>query len=304
MLSDLSRVSRLRYTIKELNINVKNYYQLAKPGIIYGNALTAIGGFLLASKGHVRPSLFFGMLAGTCLVIGSACVYNNYLDRSIDTKMARTKKRALVTGLISGRNALIYATFLGIVGFSLLIALTNVLTVLIGLIGFIFYVVIYGIGKRKSVHGTIIGTIPGAAPIVAGYCAVTGRLDLGAAILFFIMVFWQMPHFYGIALARLEDYTAAGIPLLPVKRGAEVTKRQMMLYIFGFILSTTALSFFGYTGYIFAIIMGLMGLYWLIRGAKEYNKFSNELWGRKMFLRSLVALLLFSFLLSISVVLP
>lgn len=285
-------------------INVKGYYQLTKPGIIYGNALTAIGGFLLAARGHVQPSVFFGMLAGTCLVIGSACVFNNYLDRSIDHKMARTKKRALVTGIISGRNALIYATLLGLVGFALLVGLTNILTVIIGLIGFIFYVVIYGIGKRKSVHGTIIGTIPGAAPIVAGYCAVTGRLDLGALILFFIMVFWQMPHFYGIALARLEDYTAAGIPLLPVKRGAEVTKRQMLVYIVGFILSTTALTLYGYTGYIFAAVMALMGLYWLIRGVREYNKFTNEIWGRKMFLRSLVALLLFSFMLSINVVLP
>jgi protoheme IX farnesyltransferase len=259
---------------------------------------------LLAAKGHVAPLLFFGMLAGTCLVIASACVFNNYIDRSIDHKMARTKKRALVTGFISGRNALIYATILGIIGFTLLITLTNILTVVIGLIGFVFYVVIYGLGKRKSVHGTIIGTIPGAAPIVAGYCAVTGRIDLGAAILFFIMVFWQMPHFYGIALARLEDYTAAGIPLLPVKRGAEVTKRQMLFYIVGFIISTSALSIFGYTGYVFAIAMAGMGIYWLLRGVKEYHQYPDEKWGRKMFLRSLVALLLFSFLLSLSVVLP
>lgn len=294
----------MQFIAKELKISVKGYYQLTKPGIIYGNALTAIGGFLLAAQGHVQPPLFFGMLVGTCLVIGSACVFNNYLDRSIDTKMARTKKRALVTGLISGRNALIYAAILGLVGFTLLITLTNILTVIIGLIGFIFYVVIYGIGKRKSVHGTIIGTIPGAAPVVAGYCAVTGRFDLGAAILFFIMVFWQMPHFYGIALARLEDYKAAGIPLLPVKRGTEVTKRQMLFYIVGFILSTTALTVFGFTGYVFAIAMGIMGLYWLIRGSLEYNKFSNEIWGRKMFLRSLVALLLFSLMLGLSVVLP
>ena len=290
--------------MKELNISVKNYYQLTKPGIIYGNALTAIGGFLLAAKGHVQPSLFFGMLAGTCLVIASACVFNNFIDRSIDIKMARTKKRALVTGLISGRIALIYATTLGVVGFILLITLTNILTVLIGLIGFIFYVVVYGIGKRKSVHGTIIGTIPGAAPIVAGYCAVTGRFDLGAAILFFIMVFWQMPHFYGIALARLKDYRAAGIPLLPVKRGAEVTKRQMLFYVVGFILSTTALTISGYSGYTFAIVMGLMGLYWLVRGTMEYRKYTDEIWGKKMFLRSLATLLLFSFMLSISVVLP
>ena len=283
---------------------VKDYYQLTKPGIIYGNALTAIGGFLLAAKGHVQPLLFFGMLVGTCLVIASACVFNNYIDRSIDHKMVRTKRRALVTGLISGRSAIIYASILGIIGFLLLVTLTNALTVLIGLIGFIFYVVIYGIGKRKSVYGTIVGTIPGAAPIVAGYCAVTGRFDLGAAILFFIMVFWQMPHFYGIALARLADYSAAGIPLLPVKRGAEVTKKQMMFYIFGFIISTTALSIFGYTGYVFAVIMAIMGLYWLLRGIMEYRKYSDEIWGRKMFLRSLVSLLLFSFMLSLSVVLP
>jgi len=198
---------------------LKAYYRLTKPGIIYGNLLTAAAGFLFASKWHIVPGLFAATLAGTSLVIAAACVYNNYIDRNIDKRMARTKKRALVQGTISGKHALIFATMLGVLGFALLLAYTNTLVTVIGVIAFIDYVVLYGISKRRSVYGTIVGSISGAAPIVAGYVAVTNQFDLGALLLFFILVYWQMPHFYGIAMYRFDDYKAAGIPVLPVQKG-------------------------------------------------------------------------------------
>jgi protoheme IX farnesyltransferase len=144
---------------------IRAYYELVKPGIVYSNALTAAAGFLFAARGSVDFGIFVTLIAGTSLIISSACVFNNYIDRGIDSKMARTKNRAIASGKISGRNALIYAAALGFLGFVLLTK-TNVLTLFIGVGAFIGYVVLYGITKRKSVHGTLVGTFPGAASLL------------------------------------------------------------------------------------------------------------------------------------------
>jgi protoheme IX farnesyltransferase len=197
---------------------LRECYLLTKPGIIYGNALTAAGGFLLASKWHIDFKLFAATIIGTCLVIASACVINNYIDRGIDKKMKRTKGRATVTGKVSGRWAIAYGVVLGILGFSMLILFTSALVALIGLVAYVDYIALYGVSKRVSVHGTLVGSIAGASPPVAGYCAVTGHFDGGALIIFLIMVCWQMVHFYAIAIRRSSDYKAAGIPVLPLGR--------------------------------------------------------------------------------------
>lgn len=281
----------------------KTYYQLAKPGIVYGNALAAIGGFLLASHGHVDLGLFLAMLLGVSLVMASGCVYNNYIDRGIDKLMSRTDKRVLVTGTVSARSALVYATILGLVGICLLL-LTNILTALLGLIGFIAYVVLYGIGKRRTVHGTLIGSISGAIPPVIGYCAVSGRIDGAALLLFVILVFWQMPHFYAIATYRRKDYVAAGLPVLPVKLGMRVTKVQILVYIVGFVAACTLLTVLGYTGYAYLITMLLVGLYWLSLALPGFKTHDDDRWARKVFGGSLVVLLVFSFMISIDAFLP
>src|SRR4051812_28720954 len=114
---------------------------MTKPGIVRGNLVTLTAAYLLASKGHFVLGTFVAVFVGTALIIASACVVNNYIDRSIDEKMERTKKRALVVGTISARSALIYATVLGIIGFASLILYTNVLTTITGLIAYIFYVI-------------------------------------------------------------------------------------------------------------------------------------------------------------------
>jgi len=243
--------------------------------------------------------LFAAMLTGSSLVIASGCVFNNYLDREIDAHMARTKKRALVSGRVSARNAIIYATLLGLVGFTVLATYTNRLTVAIGLVGIVFYVIVYGFAKRHSVHGTLVGTISGATPPVAGYCAVTGRLDLGAVLLFLILVFWQMPHFYAIAMYRAKDYAAAKLPVLPVVKGEQITKIQMLVYVIGFMLATALLTGFGYTGYVFLAVMTLIGLIWLKSSLQGFTAPDSNLWARKMFKFSLVALVVFCLMISV-----
>jgi protoheme IX farnesyltransferase len=278
----------------------KAYYQLAKPGIIYGNAITAIGGFFLASRGHVDLGLFVAMLVGLCLVIASGCVFNNYIDRDIDHRMARTKKRALVMGDISARNALVYATILGLLGAVILGLFTNLLTLILALLGFFFYVVVYSmIWKRRSVHGTVVGSISGAIPPVVGYCAVTNNFDVVAVILFLILVCWQMPHFYAIATYRQKEYAEADIPVLPVAKGIRTTKLQIVVYITVFIIAAMALAIYGRTGVIYVLVMATLSLAWLRLALQGFKTRDDTKWARKVFLFSLLLITAFSAVISL-----
>jgi len=279
---------------------IKTYYSLTKPGVLYGNALTAAAGFLLASKGQVDLWLFVALCIGSTLIIASACVLNNYLDQDIDSKMARTKKRALVQGEIKGQNAVIFSIILGIVGVAILLAWTNLLVVFIGIGGFIVYVVLYGmLSKRLSIHGTLVGSVSGAAPILAGYCAVTGSVDLGAILVFSILFLWQMPEFYSIAVYRQKEYAAAGVPVMSVVKGIKSTKIQIFIYTVLFVVSTLLLSVFRYTGVVYLVIMAVLGVYWILLGAKGLRARDSDAWARKMFKFSLIILLVFCGLISV-----
>lgn len=267
-----------------------NYYLLTKPGIILGNLVTVAAGFLLASKGVLHLGLFTETLLGLAFIMASACVLNNYIDRPIDRKMERTKNRALVTGAISGRNALLLAFFLGILGAGILLYYTNLLTVCIAALGFFVYVVPYSLWKGHTIYGTAIGSIAGAVPPVVGYCAVSNRFDAGALILFMMMVLWQMPHFFAIALSHLDDYEKANIPVLPLIKGVWRTKIHMILYILAFIPIALLLTFFGYTGYLYVIVTLAISLMWLRISVSGFKTTDNKLWGHRMFVWSLVTI--------------
>lgn len=283
---------------------IKTYYLLTKPGIVYSNALTAIAGFFLAEKGVFDLWLFLPMLFGIAFVIASACVFNNYIDRTIDGKMKRTQKRALVNKTIPEFHAIVFACVLGLFGFFLLICFTNILTTEIAFIGFIFYVIVYGIGKRKTVHGTVIGSISGAVPPVVGYCAVTNNFDLAALLLFLILVIWQMPHFYAIAIFRKEDYAAASIPVLSVKKGLFHTKIQMLIYAILFIIVSDVLTIFRYTGYTYLIVMTIIGIWWIVLIVNSLKAIDEIKFARKTFFFSLSIITIFSFLLILNAWLP
>lgn len=218
--------------------------------------------------------------------------------------MERTKNRALVQKTILGRNAIIYAIFLGLVGFIFLALFTNLLTVFLAFIGFFFYVVVYGIGKRRSIYGTLIGSISGAVPPVVGYCAVSNRFDMGAFILFMILVFWQMPHFYSIALYRLKDYAAASIPVFPLKKGIYCTKVHMLCYVIAFIISASMLFLFGYTGYIYLTVIMILGFVWLLFAIKGFWVTDTTRWARKMFIFSLVIIVVICLMIAVDIVRP
>jgi protoheme IX farnesyltransferase len=278
-------------------MSLKSYYEITKPGIVYGNAIPVIGSFLLASNGQVQWGLFTATVIGIGLVMASSCVFNNVIDRDIDAKMSRTKSRPVVAGRISVPAALAYGTLLGLAGFSLLFFGANMLTAEVAALGFFFYVVMYSMWwKRGSVWGTEIGSVSGAVPAVVGYVAVKDRIDLAAVLLFALMVAWQMPHFYGIAIRLFDDYTAAKIPALPLVRGMHAAKVQMTVYVIAFIAAASLLTAFGYCGYVYLAVVLLFGLAWLsicLKGFRipDNDKKENALWARRVFLFSLWVLL-------------
>lgn len=283
---------------------IKAYYWLTKPGIIYGNGMMALAGFLFAAAGNVDFAKLAAFLLGTCLVMASACALNNYIDRGIDSKMERTKKRAIPNGVIPGRNAIIFSIVLLGIGLVLLAVCTNWITVLLGVIAWVTYIVFYGITKRTSIHSTLVGSISGALPPAAGYTAVTGVFDVAALLIFLIMTFWQMPHFYAIGLRRRKDYAAANLPVLPVKKGALPTKIQILAYIPPIVSSAWLLTLFGYSSITFAIGMSVVCAVWFIKGIQGFKAADDEKWAKMMFFFSLRVLLIFALLLSVDWLLP
>jgi protoheme IX farnesyltransferase len=271
----------------------RQYYYLTKPGIIRGNLLTAIGGFFLASHGSFDWWRLFWLLLGMAMVIGASCVFNNIYDRDIDNRMQRTHKRAIVSGEISIQNALVFAIILAVVGTGVLIWKVNVLTAVLGLFGLVTYVGAYTPAKHRTPYATLIGTIPGAVPPVAGYTAVADRLDTTCVLVFFILVAWQMPHFYAIAIRRLDEYKAARVPVWPSVRSVRQTKQQIIIYMLVFIFCVLALSVAGKTSWLFGAVLGAYGLYWLLTSLRDYNIGDETKWAKKVFLMSLPVLPLF-----------
>lgn len=279
---------------------IKQYLQVTKPGIIFGNLISVIGGFLLASKGNIDYALFLATIVGVSLVVASGCVFNNFIDRDIDKKMERTKNRVLVRGLISPPVTLVYASLLGIAGFVLLYAGANALAMLLAMVGFFIYVVVYSLYmKRKSVYGTLIGSLSGAAPPVIGYCAVSNQFDAGALILLLIFSLWQMPHSYAIAIFRFKDYQAASIPVLPVIKGISVTKNHITLYILAFMAATLMLTLSGYAGYKYLVVAAAVSVWWLGMALSGYKTDNDRVWARKLFVFSIVAITSLSIMMSI-----
>jgi len=278
---------------------------VAKPGIVFGNLISTAAGFLLASKGQIDGATPAATLIGITLVVASGCVFNNCIDRNTDRKMIRTRNRALAKGLISPKIAASYATILGIAGMALLGATTNVLSVVIVLAGLMIYVGVYSLYmKRNSVYGALIGSLAGATPPLAGYCAVTGRFDLGAVILLSIFSLWQMPHCYAIAVFRFDDYAAANIPVLPVKHGTAAARRHIVGYILAFMAATLMLTFGGYTGYSTLAVATVLGLSWLYLASSGYRTADERLWARKLYIFSILAIFILSVMMSIDFTAP
>lgn len=283
----------------------RSYIQLIKPGITLSNTLSGVAGFFLAtSLVPFRISALVGAVGGIAFIIASACVVNNVLDRDIDKRMKRTAKRDVASGAISVPKALLFAGLLGLIGFMVILGWTNLLTFWLGVIAYIWYVVVYGLAKRKTVFSTIVGGVAGALPPVAGYTALTGHIDMAAIILFLILFFWQMPHFYAISMFRQSDYASAKLPIWSVVYGMKSTKKQIMLFAILYGLTATLLTLAGYTGVMYLVASVALSVYWVSRGIVYYNKLDDVKWARKMFGASLLVLLSMCLLIAIGGYLP
>lgn len=276
---------------------MKTYLFLTKPGIITGNVITMSAGFALASKGHFHPYLFVATLLGLGFIIAAAGVLNNAWDRQMDAKMARTQKRALVQGTISLTKAFCFALLLVTMGIYILGVFTNLLTLSVALSGFLIYLVLYAYLKYRSFYGTLVGSLAGAIPPVVGYTAVSDTLDLGALLLFVVLVFWQMPHFFAIAILHLHDYKNASIPVMPLTHGLFLTQLHIIAYILAFLIAALLLTLTGYTGPLTFYSALFISFSWLILALCGFNTHNPHLWARHMFRFSLFAI----FFLSVSI---
>jgi protoheme IX farnesyltransferase len=295
-----------------MSTTFQEYYRLAKPGIVYGNILTALAAFIFASEQHPNFVLMVAALFGLAACIASACVVNNVLDRDIDLRMERTKKRAIPTGRISLRSALIFAAVLFAAGCGVLFFFTNLLALAITIFGVLIYVCLYTPLKRRSVHSTIVGALAGAVPPVVGYVAVSNTLDtttllsaphtalLSALALFLILVCWQMPHFFAIAIFRLKDYTEAALPVMPVQIGIPRTKILMLVYVLLFALATFTLYLVAQLGVLYVVTMAILSGGWTSLALSGFFTKNTTRWSRAMFFYSLIVILAFSLVLALS----
>ncbi|WP_167132302.1 heme o synthase [Paramicrobacterium chengjingii] len=285
--------------------SIARYYSLTKPRVLLANALTAVAGYLLASAGRFDLWVFVSLTIGSTLMIASACVLNNVLDRDIDAIMQRTRARATVSGSISAVRAVVFSIILGALGMASLAIGTNGAVMLAGSIGFVTYVVLYGmLSKRMSVHGTLVGSVSGAIPILSGYLAASERLDAGAIIAFAILFLWQMPAFYSISIYRRDEYARAGIPVISVVRGIRATLVQILIYTIAFVLATLLLPLSGLVGIVYSATMAALGLAWIWLGARGLRARNPEIWARQMFRFSMIMVLAICLMVSVGPLLP
>lgn len=287
-------------------VTMKDFYRLVKPGIIYSNLMTAFAGYWMAAHWDVSWVHLIMTMLGTALVMAGGTVLNNYLDREMDAKMERTQNRALPSGRMSANVVLWYGIILGTIGLGVLyFGAQSPLATLIGLIGLFLYVWLYTAWfKRTSVWSTFVGAFSGATPPVIGYCAVSGTVDLGAVLLFAFLFLWQPPHFWALGIRRMEEYRAAGFPLLPVVKGTYVTKISMVRYVVLLVPVTVMLTAYGYVGYLFLFASTILGLIWAFMSIKGFKATGEAevVWAKRMFLFSLLYLTLLSFLMVIDTV--
>ena len=284
---------------------LKKYLFLTKPGILFGNFVTALGGYFVAAQGSVDFLLLLLTLLGTLLVVASGCVINNVIDQDIDSKMQRTQNRAMVKKSISIPVALTFALVLGVFGFSILWFWVNAYAFLFAVIGFVVYVGFYSLWtKRTTIHQTIVGSLSGAAPPVIGYTAVANQFDLGALLIFIGYAFWQMPHSWGIAVYRFDDYKNAGIPILPVARSIYRTKVESLVYVILFCITMNGLFFYGYANWIYMIVMNALSLYWIYLTIQGFKAENDQLWAKQYFMFSVKLITVISLIFSFTATAP
>ncbi|MCW2700335.1 MAG: ctaB [Blastococcus sp.] len=207
------------------------YLALTKPRIIELLLVTTVPAMMLAARGWPTWSLLLSTLVGGTLAAGAANVFNCYYDRDIDKLMHRTQRRPLVTGQVSPRGALVFGSVLTVVSIVVLAVTTTALAAALAAGAIFYYAVLYTVVlKRHTRHSTLFGGVPGAAPVLIGWAAVTGSLDWPAIVFFGVVFCWQLPHFWALAMRFRDDYARADVPMLPVVASPRSVGRQTVAW--------------------------------------------------------------------------
>ena len=238
---------------------VRDYLELSKSRIVLMVLITTAAGFLFASH-TVNPLLMLHTLVGTALVAAGTNALNQYVERSHDAKMHRTRMRPLPAGRITPRAALLFSSGIAVIGTIYLGLAVTWLTAMLGAFTLTSYIFVYTPLKRVSTICTVIGAIPGAVPPLMGWTAVTNELSLGGWIIFGILFLWQLPHFMAISWMYREDYARGGFAMLSVRDadGAAVG-REAILYTLALLPLSLMPSILGMTGAIYFTGAALAG---------------------------------------------
>lgn len=244
--------------------SLKIYLELSKMRIVILLCFTTATAMVVAAgltQGEIpRMELFLPTLLGGAMAAAGSSAINQYVDRDLDAKMTRTSRRPIPSGRINPINALLYG--IGLIAWSVVIltVFVNFLSAVLAFIGAIYYVVLYTlILKRNTVVNILIGGGAGAFPVLVGWAAITGTIGYEAMILFAIVFYWTPPHSWALALLVNTDYARAEVPMMPVARGEQVTRLQMLFYSVQLTLITLLPSLFGFLGGFYLITAAMLG---------------------------------------------
>ena len=267
-----------------------DYIALTKPELTLLSVVTALGGAYLAGGHSLSVSLLLHTFFGTLLVGGGAGALNQYIERDFDAQMRRTEHRPLPSGRIHHQNALLLGVVLALTGLVELALFTHLLAAFLALVTLTLYLFVYTPLKRVTPFATVIGGIPGAIPPLIGWTAVSGELSMGAWSLFFILFFWQMPHFLSLGWMYRKDYARANYKLLTVlDPSGEASSRQILVYCIALIPAAFMPTLVGVLGAIYfvgALILTL-GFLWL--AVRLFRERTNPN-ARRLFFASLIYL--------------
>lgn len=254
-----------------------DFFALTKPRIMLLVLITGVTTIVVIPGQMPSLALIVATTLGTALASASANTLNMYFDRDIDIIMKRTQDRPLPAGRLSPRDALIFGIVLGFLSFVFLALTVNLLSAVIAVSSILFYVVIYTlILKRRTPQNIVIGGAAGAAPPLIAWAAVTGTVEWPAILLFLLVFMWTPPHFWALALLAEDDYRRAGVPMMPVARGQEETRKQIVIYTVLLLPLTAAFYAIGYGGLFFLISGLLLGIIFLYKAWQLFKEPSRE----------------------------
>ena len=246
---------------------VAAFVALTKPRIIELLLVTTVPTMVFAAAGLPSLRLVALTLVGGTLAAASANTLNCYLDRDIDVLMHRTERRPLVTGEVGPREALAFGLVLGAAAVALLATTVNVLSAALALAAILFYVVVYTmVLKRRTPQNIVWGGAAGCMPVLIGWSAVTGRLSWAAVVLFGVIFLWTPPHYWPLSLKFRDDYSRAGVPMLPVVAPAAEVSRKIVVYAWATLLWSLLLVPLGGAGPVY-VVTALVAGGWLVAEA-------------------------------------